>query len=92
MHPYTMAATEILTVRLPAAMRRQLDLLAKSTSRNRSWLAVRAIERYLSENAWQVAAIEEGVRAADAGDFIEDGEVEAWLGSWGKRSERKPPR
>ena len=87
-----MPSSEILTVRLPAAMRRQLDQLAKSTARNRSWLAVRAIEKYLAENAWQIAAIEEGIRAADAGEFVEDGEVEAWLETWGKRSERKPPR
>lgn len=87
-----MANSEILTVRLPPAMRRKLDQLARSTARNRSWLAVRAIERYLAENAWQIAAIEEGIRAADAGDFVDDGEVEAWLGSWGKGAERKPPR
>lgn len=34
----------------------------------------------------------EGAAALDAGDFIEQEEIEAWLKTWGTDSELPPPR
>ena len=87
-----MAASEVLTVRIPTTLRRRLERLSKSTARTRSWLAVEAIEKYLIDNEWQVEAISEGIRAADAGDLHDDADVKAWVRSWGTRSETKRPR
>ena len=39
--------------------------------------------RYVEEEGWQVAAIEEGVRQADAGDFATEDEVKAAFAEWG---------
>ncbi len=87
-----MAASEVLTVRLSPGLRRRLERLSRSTARTRSWLAVEAIEKFLADNEWQVEAIEEGVRAADAGDLHDHADVTAWVRSWGTRKEAKRPR
>jgi predicted transcriptional regulator len=34
-----------------------------------------AVERYLELNEYHIKLIEKGVRAADAGDFVPDGEM-----------------
>jgi predicted transcriptional regulator len=63
------------TVRLDDATIEALDRLAEQTDRSRSWLAAKAVEEYVALNAWQIAKIEEGVAAADAGDFASDEEM-----------------
>ena len=87
-----MAATELLTLRLDAATIRRLGRLSKATDRTKSRLAGEAIARYLDDNAWQVEAIEAGVRAADEGDIAPQQAVERWVKSWGKPRELKRPR
>jgi len=63
------------TVRLDEPMLEALDRLAEKTERPRSWLVARAIEDYVALNAWQIEKIEEGIAAADRGDFASDDEV-----------------
>ena len=60
------------TIRLDESTIEALDRLAKQTDRSRSWLAAKAVEEYVALNAWQVARIEEGIAAADRGDFASD--------------------
>ncbi len=87
-----MAATDILTLRLDPATARRLGRLSKATDRTKSRLAAEAISRFLDENAWQVAAIEAGARAADRGAVAPQDDVEQWVKSWGKPRELKRPR
>lgn len=63
------------TVRLDETTLDALDQLAEKTERSRNWLVAKAVEDYLSQNAWQVAKIEAGIAAADRGDFASDDEV-----------------
>jgi RHH-type rel operon transcriptional repressor/antitoxin RelB len=84
-----MAHTTTMTLRIDAAMRRRLERLARATARSKAFLAQEAIRAYVDLHEWQVQAIEEGVRAADAGDLVDDDEVTAWLESWGRPGERK---
>jgi len=71
--------TTTITVRLPVDTRRDLEALAKSTGRTRTTLAAEAIARFIEHQRWQIAKIEEGIRAADAGDFATDEEMnELW--------------
>jgi predicted transcriptional regulator len=63
------------TVRLDDETITALDELAKKTERSRSWLVTKAVEDYVSLNAWQIAKIEEGIAAADRGDFATDKDV-----------------
>ncbi|HBB34397.1 MAG TPA: toxin-antitoxin system antitoxin subunit [Cyanobacteria bacterium UBA8803] len=53
--------TKVTTVRLDEALTEQLDALAASVDRPRSWLIEQAIKRYLEEQAWQVQAIQEAL-------------------------------
>ncbi len=72
-----------VTTRIDAETQNKLEQLAKATDRSRSWLVADAVRRYVVEESWQVAAIEEGVRQADAGDFATDEEVKAAFAEWG---------
>lgn len=87
-----MAATDILTLRLDPATSRRLGQLCKATDRTKSRLAAEAIRRFLDENAWQVAAIEAGARAADKGEVVPQHDVEQWVKSWARPRELKRPR
>lgn len=72
-----------VTTRIDEETQSRLDQLAKATDRSRSWLVADAIRRYVEEEVWQVAAIEEGVRQAEAGDFATEDEVKAAFAEWG---------
>ena len=72
-----------VTARIDEETQGRLDHLAKATDRSRSWLVADAVRRYVEEESWQVAAIEEGVRQADAGNFATEDEVKAAFARWG---------
>jgi predicted transcriptional regulator len=72
-----------VTTRIDEETQSRLDQLAKATDRSRSWLVADAIRRYVEEEGWQVAAIEEGVRRAVAGDFAAEEEVKTAFAEWG---------
>ncbi len=63
------------TVRLDEATLGALDQLAEKSDRSRSWLVTKAIDEYVTLNAWQIGKIEAGVAAADRGDFASDQDV-----------------
>ena len=46
-----------------------MDALAEATGRSRNHLVNEALKRYLDEERWQLAKIEEGINEADAGEF-----------------------
>jgi len=73
------------TVRLDEETLNELDTLAAKTERSRNWLVSRAIESYLSLNAWQIAKIEEGIAAANRGDFATDEEMDAVFNKYAPR-------
>lgn len=70
---------EVVTVRLDSRLRKRLDALAAATERSNSFLAAEAIQTYLDLQEWQVEAIKEGIRQADAGEFAPPEEIEALL-------------
>jgi RHH-type transcriptional regulator, rel operon repressor / antitoxin RelB len=70
---------EAVTVRLDGRLRRRLDALARSMDRSNAFLAAEAIAGYVDQQEWQVAAIREGVRQADAGEFAPRASVERLL-------------
>jgi RHH-type transcriptional regulator, rel operon repressor / antitoxin RelB len=72
-----MPATEINVRIADEARLRQLDALAEATGRSRNYLVDEALNRYLDEESWQLAKIEEGLRQADAGEFFSTEDVTA---------------
>jgi predicted transcriptional regulator len=85
-------STTVFTVRLPADVKAQLELLAKATNRSKSFLASKAISEYLARNAWQVHELQQAAKAADKGVFVSEKAVDDWLSSWGKNDERPAPK
>ena len=72
-----------VTARIDEETSQRLESLAKAVDRSRSWLVADAVKCYLDKESWQIAAIEEGVRQADAGNFADDDEVKAAFARWG---------
>ena len=71
------AVKETVTVRIDPAKRAELDALARSVTRDRSFLINEAIDAFLAVHRWQIAEIEDGLRQANAGEFASDAEVDA---------------
>jgi len=73
---YTMPESSVLTLRLDAKLKNQLDRLSKSMNRSRSFVAAQAIQEYVSVNEWQINEIKKGIAEADAGDFVSEKEMQ----------------
>ncbi len=87
-----MPESTTMTVRLSRELQRDLERLASSTGRSRSFLAAEAIAAYVELNRWQVAGIEAAIAEADAGaPAVGQATIEAWVRSWGSDSELPPP-
>ena len=71
--------TTTLTLRVPSAMKAQLDRLADATHRSKSYLAGEAIRQYLDLETWQIGEIQQALKEADANDFASDDKVDAVL-------------
>ena len=82
----------ILSIRIPVVMKEQLESLAEATSRNKSYLAAKAIENYLDLHLWQVEGIKEALAEADNGKLVDHDDVVKWLNSWDTDNEKEPPR
>jgi len=76
-----------VTARIDEETHGRLDNLAKATDRSRSWLVADAVRRYVEEECWQVAGIEEVVCQAHAGNFATEDEVKAAFARWGVNAE-----
>ena len=72
-----------ISAKLEPSVAKKLDLLAKATSRSRSFLVAEAIESYVKDQAWQVQAIQQGIKEADRGNFATDKEVKKTFKKWG---------
>ncbi|MCG8369759.1 MAG: ribbon-helix-helix protein, CopG family [Proteobacteria bacterium] len=69
--------TEAFSVRTERKKVRKLDKLAAQQDRSRNYLVNQAIDQYLELLAWQDERIKEGIKAADAGRFASDAEMDA---------------
>ena len=64
-----------ITTRLDKETIEKLEKLADATKRSKSFLVAEAVDRYLHEQEWQVAAIKDGLQQAEKGQFATDNEV-----------------
>ena len=84
-------ATERLSLRIDANLKKNLEREAKREDRSVSYLAVKAIEAMLNDCAKKHAAIREALAEADKGIFTSQEKMDAWVSSWGTDSELPPP-
>ena len=78
-------ATTTMTIRLDERLKEQLDQLAFSTHRSKSYLAAKALRDFIELNAWQIQQIEEAIEEADSGDFASEQDIEKVRKAWSLR-------
>jgi predicted transcriptional regulator len=82
-----------LTIRVSKEELERLRALAVATDRSVSFHGHQAVARYLAQEAWQIAAIEEALATSRAGEpTVSHEKVAAWLDSWGTAEEQPRPR
>lgn len=81
-----------VSVRLQPALNEQVGALAAALDRPKSWIIEQAVKEYVELQAWQLAAIDEGIKAADAGRVVSHEDVAAWVRSWDSPTERPAPK
>ena len=77
-----------LTFRVPQKKVAALDSAAALQQRDRSFILNEAVDQYLSLHEYHLALIDEGIRAADAGQFIDHSEVIKMAASWSRKRKR----
>jgi RHH-type rel operon transcriptional repressor/antitoxin RelB len=83
---YIMGESSVLTLRLDAKLKKQLDRLSKAMSRSRSFVAAQAIQEFVNLNEWQIGEIKKAIAEADRGDFASDKQVQQSLKRWMRRA------
>ena len=84
--------SEVLSVRVDAAVKKRLEELAKHSGQSKSFLAAEAIAAFVQAEEWQLGEIQRGLQELDAGQAVSHERVSTWLRSWGKPGEGKAPR
>lgn len=74
--------SDIVSLRLVPEVRERLDALAAAMDRSRASIAAEAVAQYLDQQAWQIAAIQKGIAAADRNEFIDHKKLKT---KWEKR-------
>jgi len=64
--------------------------IATALERPRSWVMEQAVRDYATLQQWQLAAIDEGIRAADGGVVVAHEDVVPWVRSWDGADELPP--
>jgi len=72
----TAMASEQFSLRIPAETKNRLEELAQATGRTKAFLALDAIEKYLEVEAWQIRAIQQGIKDIDNNEFVSIDEIQ----------------
>jgi predicted transcriptional regulator len=70
---------DTVTVRVDHALRESVDAIAAATNLDRSGVINQALIAYVETHQWQVDHIREGLRQADAGEFLSERKVKKVL-------------
>ncbi|HME23365.1 MAG TPA: CopG family ribbon-helix-helix protein [Acetobacteraceae bacterium] len=87
-----MSKTAPVSVRLDSGLNDRLTAIAATLDRPKSWVIEQAVQDFVAVQEWQLAAIDEGIRAADEGRVVAHEDVVAWVQSWGRPDEQPMPR
>jgi predicted transcriptional regulator len=80
-----------VSVRLPPELNETVTAIATALDRSKSWVIEQAVKDYVALQAWQLAAIDEGIGDADAGRVVAHDDVVAWIKSWDGPDELPTP-
>lgn len=84
-----MTTTESFSVRAEPQLLQRLDMLAESMERSRNYLVNQALVEYLETQAWQLEKVQEGITAADKGDFAAPAKVTRVFGKYKTEKSKK---
>lgn len=87
-----MSKTAPVSVRLEPELNSQLAAIASALDRPKSWVIEQAVRDFVAVQKWQLDAIDEGIKAADAGLVVAHEDVVAWVESWGQAGELPMPK
>jgi len=68
-----------MTVRIAPETRNALDALATALDRDRSYVVNEAISAFIDTHRWQIEHIKQGLREAEAGNFVSEAAVKRGL-------------
>jgi predicted transcriptional regulator len=86
-----MSEAPLETIRLTSELDEQVTKIAKAMNRPKSWVIEQAVKDFVAVQEWHLAAIDEGIRDADAGRVMPHNDVAAWVRSWGEPDELPNP-
>lgn len=81
----------VLSLRVPADLKADLDFLSRATKRSKAYLATEALEQYVRRNAWKAKELQQAKVEAEQGVFISHDRMRAWAQSLGRESELPAP-
>ncbi len=85
----------VTSVRLSPEIEQRLQTVAGRARRSKSWLINEAVKDYLErlgENERRWAETVDALASVRAGRVVDGDETVAWIASWGRKGEKKPPR
>ena len=71
-----------ISFRIASKKVRDLDALAETMNRDRTYLLNEAVEVYLDVQQWQIEQIKASIRQADEGKLIEHKQVRKMASKW----------
>ncbi len=75
---------ETVSFRIEKSRKADLDAIAESMDRDRSYVLNQAVADFIELNRWQIERIKQGLAAAEAGDYASDEEMAAAFATWRK--------
>lgn len=87
-----MAGSTTLTIRIDQEIKDRLEVSAKRQKRSKAFLAVEAIEEYLSTQEWQQKRIVEALASVERGEGVSHDTVMTWIESWDSENELPVPK
>jgi RHH-type rel operon transcriptional repressor/antitoxin RelB len=82
-------ASNTITIRVPADLKKRIERLARRTHRSKSDLGAEALHDFVDWNEEMLARIEEGLSATDGGDFASPEDVNATFAQLKRRYSSK---
>ncbi len=80
-----------ISVRVPVDLLEKLDKIAAAIDRPRSWVCLRALRQYLSDEGAEILDVQEGIAQLDRGESAPLDEVMAELTEVVDKAEAKHP-
>jgi len=71
------------TVRMADTLLQQVDGIAESLNRPRSWIINQALERFVAYEEWYIQEVESGLAELKSGEIAADKEVVDRFKKWG---------